>query len=57
MQSNIMQQRSAAPESAVWDDWAEAQRLTIEGNLLIAREIEKGMHGLRRRVMRLLKIG
>jgi hypothetical protein len=57
MQGNITLQGSAAPGCTVWHEWAEAQQLAIEGNLLIAQEIGKRMHGLRRCVMRLLNVG
>jgi hypothetical protein len=39
------------------NDYTEAQRLAIEGKLLIAQEIAEVARGLRRRVVQWLNVG
>jgi hypothetical protein len=57
MKNNSTPQRVTANGHGFWDDCAEAQRLAIEGNRLIAQEIGEGIHGLWRCVMRWLDVG
>jgi hypothetical protein len=57
MQGNLTLPRVTMNEHGFWDDCAEAHRLAIEGNRLIAQEIAEGIRGLWRRVMRWLDVG
>ena len=44
-------------KAELWDRYAEAQLLAIEGERLITRAIADGVRALRRRVMRRLDVG
>jgi hypothetical protein len=57
MQNNPTPQSVTMNEHGCWDDYAEAQLLTIEGNRLIAQEIASGIRRLWRRVMHWLDAG
>jgi len=51
MQDNLTPPRVTVNEHGLWDDCAEAQRLPIGGNRLIAQEIAEGIRCGWRRVM------
>jgi hypothetical protein len=51
MLGNLTERRGTVNDHGLLAEYAEAQRLAIEGNRLIAQEIVAGIRGLWRRVV------